>query len=48
MRIDEEQFRKTICKKCKRYYNGKLEIGKCTADKSNIYKCAIRKIKVLI
>lgn len=27
MRIDEEQFRKTICKKCKRYYHGKLEKG---------------------
>lgn len=45
MRIDVKQFRKTICKqKCKRYYNGKLEIGKCVADTSNIYECAKRKM----
>lgn len=44
MRIDYNLYKKDICPKCEKYFNGKLEIGKCMATDRDIYTCVRKEI----
>lgn len=45
MRVDYDNFHRSICCKCNRYTGDKPVFGKCAAGRSEIYVCARRMLE---
>ncbi len=45
MRVDTYRFMQQVCRKCKKYTGSKPVFGKCMATKTDIYRCAGRRMR---